>query len=131
MITRRDALKRMGALAGLAAGGKFLSACGSDDDGPVGITNYVYLMLENRTYDHVLGARKLEGLGGDGLTTAMVESRLERDDDRAVRAEPQRDVRRRSATRLGGLARAVQQRRDGRLRQASTSSPSPTRRPVR
>jgi phospholipase C len=72
MITRRDALKRMGALAGLAAGSKFLSACGSDDDGPVGITTYVYLMLENRTYDHVLGARKLEGLGGDGLTTAMV-----------------------------------------------------------
>lgn len=71
MITRRDALKRMGALAGMAAGSKFLSACGSDDDGPVGITTYVYLMLENRTYDHVFGARKLQGMAGDGLTASM------------------------------------------------------------
>ena len=70
MITRRDAIKRIGGLAGMAALPKFLSACGGDD-GPVGITNYVYLMLENRTYDHVFGARKLQGMAGDGLVMGM------------------------------------------------------------
>lgn len=71
MINRRQAIKRLGGLAGMAALPKFLSGC-SDEDGPVGITTYVYLMLENRTYDHVLGARKmLEGKPGDGLTAGM------------------------------------------------------------
>ncbi len=45
---------------------KFLPGC-KDDEGPGGITTYVYLMMENRSYDHMLGARALEGLGGDGL----------------------------------------------------------------
>ena len=73
MINRRDALKRLGALAGAATFPKFLSGCGSDEDGgPVGITTYVYLMLENRTYDHVFGARSmLEGKPGNGLTSTM------------------------------------------------------------
>ena len=71
MIDRRQALKRIGALAGAAALPRFVTGC-SDDGGPVGITTYVYLMLENRTYDHVFGARKLlDGLPGDGLTAAM------------------------------------------------------------
>src|SRR5436190_12790521 len=71
MINRRQALKTMGGLAGMAAMPKFLSACSSDED-PVGITTYVYLMLENRTFDHVFGARKLQGLeGGDGLVAGM------------------------------------------------------------
>ncbi|HEY5948957.1 MAG TPA: alkaline phosphatase family protein [Kofleriaceae bacterium] len=66
-MNRRDALKTIGGLAGAATLGKFLPAC-SSDDGPVGITTYVYLMLENRTYDHVLGARSWkEGKPGDGL----------------------------------------------------------------
>jgi phospholipase C len=73
MINRRDALKRIGGLAGAAAATRFLSACRSDgDDGPVGITTYVYVMLENRTYDHVFGARSmLEGKPGNGLTADM------------------------------------------------------------
>ncbi len=72
MMKRRDALKTIGGLAGAAGLAKFLPACGDDgDDGPVGITTYVYLMLENRTYDHVFGARKLEGLPGDGLSAGL------------------------------------------------------------
>src|SRR6188472_3226624 len=72
MINRRQAIKRIGGLAGLAAMPKFLSACDSDD-GPVGITNYVYMMLENRTYDHVFGARSWkEGKPGDGLRDGIM-----------------------------------------------------------
>ena len=48
MINRRDALKRLGGLAGLVGLSKFMPAC-SDDDGPVGITTYVFMMMENRT----------------------------------------------------------------------------------
>jgi len=70
MINRRQALKRIGGLAGMAAMPKFLSACSSEED-PVGITTYVYLMLENRTFDHVFGARKLQGMAGDGLVAGM------------------------------------------------------------
>ncbi len=72
MMKRRDALKTIGGLAGAAGLARFLPGCGGGDDGPVGITTYVYLMLENRSYDHALGARALEGLPGDGLkpTTA-------------------------------------------------------------
>jgi phospholipase C len=68
-MKRRDALKTIGGLAGAAALSKFLPACGDDGGGgPVGITTYVYMMLENRTYDHVLGARSWkEGKPGDGL----------------------------------------------------------------
>src|SRR5262245_11739121 len=77
MINRRQAIRRLGGLAGMAALPKFLSACSSDSDGPVGITNYVYLMLENRTYDHVFGARSLlEGKPGDGLTAGMSQPDL-------------------------------------------------------
>ncbi|HEY1813850.1 MAG TPA: alkaline phosphatase family protein [Kofleriaceae bacterium] len=66
MINRRDAIKRIGGLAGAAAMAKYLPACHSDN-GPVGITTWVYMMLENRSYDHYLGARALMGKGGDGL----------------------------------------------------------------
>lgn len=72
MINRRDALKRIGGLAGAATFARFLPACGDSDGGPVGITTYVYLMLENRTYDHVFGARSLlEGKPGNGITATM------------------------------------------------------------
>jgi len=72
-MKRRDALKTMGALAGVAAAPKLLTGCGSDSDsGPVGITTLVTVMMENRSYDHYMGARSfLEGLAGDGLTSAM------------------------------------------------------------
>jgi phospholipase C len=69
-MNRRDALKTIGGLAGAATLGKFLPGCNSDGN-PVGITTYVYLMLENRTFDHVFGARKLMGMPGDGLVMTM------------------------------------------------------------
>ncbi|NVB81375.1 MAG: alkaline phosphatase family protein [Kofleriaceae bacterium] len=72
MINRRQAIKRIGGLAGLAAMPKFLSACGGENE-PVGITTYVYVMLENRTYDHVFGARSWkEGKPGNGLTDGIM-----------------------------------------------------------
>jgi phospholipase C len=77
-MKRRDALKAMGGLAGAATLGKVLPGCGSGDDGPKGITTYVFMMMENRSYDHAMGARSmLEGLDGDGLTSDM--SNLGRD----------------------------------------------------
>lgn len=87
MTTRRDAFKKLGGLAALAGLTKFLPACGDDtsssdgptpDSGPevVGITTYVYLMMENRSYDHYLGARSLEGKPGDGITPALANPDL-------------------------------------------------------
>lgn len=72
-MKRRDALKTLGGLAGMAGMAKLLPGCGSSEgeDGPVGITTVVYLMMENRSYDHYLGARALEGLGGDGLRAGL------------------------------------------------------------
>jgi phospholipase C len=77
MMKRRDALKTIGGLAGAASLAKLLPGCGDSDGGPVGITTYVYLMLENRTYDHVFGARKLQGLPGDGITATMTQPGLD------------------------------------------------------
>jgi phospholipase C len=71
MINRRDALKSLGGLAGAAALSKFLPGCGSSANVP-NHPVYVYMMMENRTYDHYFGARSmLEGLPGDGITAAM------------------------------------------------------------
>src|SRR6266571_7374185 len=69
-ITRRDALKQMGAtIAGAAMVAPKLAGCSSKSGE---ITNIVVVMMENRTYDHYLGARKLlEGKGGDGLVAGM------------------------------------------------------------
>src|SRR3954470_3631470 len=70
MMKRRDALKAIGGLGAAASMARFLPACGSD--GPAGITTYVYMMMENRSYDHYFGARSmLEGKPGDGLTPGM------------------------------------------------------------
>jgi phospholipase C len=70
-ITRRDALRRIGGLGALAGMPRILPGCGGSSDTP-GIKHYVYLMLENHTYDNMLGARKLmEGLPGDGLVAGM------------------------------------------------------------
>jgi phospholipase C len=92
-MRRRDALKSIGTLAGAGAASRLLAGCGDDrrpgaggpdaggtgadagtpDAAPVqGLTTYVVVMMENRSYDHYLGARKLiEGLPGDGLTADM------------------------------------------------------------
>jgi phospholipase C len=69
-MKRRDALKTIGGLAGAASLAKWLPGC-KGDDGPVGITTYVYLMMENRSFDHFFGGRALEGLGGDGLRAGL------------------------------------------------------------
>src|SRR6185295_15545759 len=64
-MKRRDALKTIGGLAGVAGLSKFLPACANGP--PTGITTYVYMMMENRSYDHLFGARSMiEGKGGDG-----------------------------------------------------------------
>ncbi|MGE0550074.1 MAG: alkaline phosphatase family protein [Kofleriaceae bacterium] len=77
MMKRRDALKTIGGLASVAGAARFLPSCGDGDDGPVGITTYVFMMMENRSYDHYFGARSmLEGLPGNGLTAAMSNPNL-------------------------------------------------------
>jgi len=71
-MKRRDAIKALGALAGATSMSRLLAACGSDEDGAEpGIDTFVFMMMENRTYDHYLGARALEGLPGDGLVATM------------------------------------------------------------
>ncbi|HVK74119.1 MAG TPA: alkaline phosphatase family protein [Kofleriaceae bacterium] len=79
-MRRRDALKTLGAMAGAAGAARLLPGCDDGDggippDGPVvypaGIHNIVYVMMENRSYDHQLGARALQGLPGDGLMAGM------------------------------------------------------------
>ncbi len=72
MVTRRQAIKTLGQLAGAATLSKYVTGCGSSS-GPEGITTYVFMMLENRSYDHMFGARKLvEGnMDGDGLLATM------------------------------------------------------------
>ena len=73
-MKRRDALKTLGALAGATALPKILGGCGSDDPN-AGITTLVVLCMENRSYDHYLGPRALQGLGGDGLRADMSNPR--------------------------------------------------------
>jgi phospholipase C len=80
-MKRRDLLKSMGAVAGAAGLSKFLPGCGSDDGGPGEIKNIVLLMMENRSYDHWLGARSLlEGKPGDGLLATMSNRDLDGND---------------------------------------------------
>jgi phospholipase C len=78
-MNRRDMLKAMGAMAGAASAARVLPGCG-DNALPPGIEHIVVVMMENRSYDHVLGARALVGLGGDGLTASM-SNRGQRGDD--------------------------------------------------
>jgi phospholipase C len=76
-VKRRTAIKTLGALAGAAATSKLLGGCGSEDGpGEEGITTIVALMMENRSYDHYLGARHLlEGEPSNGLTAGMKNPR--------------------------------------------------------
>ena len=67
-MKRRDALKTLGGLAGAASMARFLPGCAGDGERPM---TYVFMMMENRTYDHLLGARSLEGLPGDGLRASF------------------------------------------------------------
>lgn len=78
MMKRRDALKTIGGLAGAAGLARLLPGCGSSSDGgPKGITTYVLMMMENRSYDHLLGARSmLEGKAGEGLQMTMTNPDL-------------------------------------------------------
>src|ERR1043166_8703423 len=72
-MKRRDALKTIGGLGAAAGMARFLPACGGDGGGgPNGITTYVYMMMENRSYDHFFGARSMvEGKPGDGPKMTM------------------------------------------------------------
>src|SRR5262245_32113775 len=78
MMKRRDALKTIGGLAGAAAATRILPACGGGGgDSPKGITTYVYLMMENRSYDHWFGSGSMvEGKGREGLTATMTQKDL-------------------------------------------------------
>jgi phospholipase C len=76
-MKRRDALKTLGVLAGSAGVARLLPGCGDGGGGkpvdtrPSRGPTLVVLMMENRSYDHVLGARAFEGLPGDGLSADM------------------------------------------------------------
>jgi phospholipase C len=71
-MKRRDVLKSMGAVAGAAGITRLLPGCGEGESGPGEIKHVVLVMMENRSYDHVLGARAmLEGKPGDGITASM------------------------------------------------------------
>ena len=61
----------MGALAGAAGLSRVLPGCGSDG-GVKGISTWVFMMMENRSYDHYFGARSLlEDKLGNGLVAGM------------------------------------------------------------
>ena len=79
MMKRRDALKTLGGLGAAAGMARFLPGCSSGGDGPHGITTYVYMMMENRSYDHLFGARAMapESKTGDGLPTPTMFSNLD------------------------------------------------------
>lgn len=75
-MKRRDALKTLGALGATAGAARLLPGCG-DDARPAGPTTVV-LMMENRSFDHWLGARALlEGKPGDGLRAGMQNLHLD------------------------------------------------------
>lgn len=71
MMKRRDALKALGVAAGSVGMARFLPGCGDGERPPTRGPTFVVLMLENRSYDHMLGARAFEGKPGDGLRADM------------------------------------------------------------
>lgn len=82
-MKRRDALKTIGALAGAAGTANILPACGESDvhESLPGIDTFVFLMMENRSYDHYLGSRSLvEGKPGDGLVAGISNPNRNGDD---------------------------------------------------
>ena len=77
-MKRREALWTLGGIAGAAGLSRLLPACASRSttgtgtgtttgNEKAGITTYVYMMMENRSYDHYFGARSMfESKPGDG-----------------------------------------------------------------
>lgn len=54
---------------------KYLPGCSDNGSEAQGITTYVFMMLENRSYDHYFGARSmLEGKPGDGLQMSFTNN---------------------------------------------------------
>ena len=86
-ITRRQALRQLGALAGAATLSPLLSACGSDDGSGTAaalqpeelpIENIIIVMMENRSFDHYFGSLSLhERLQVNGLQPGFTNPRLD------------------------------------------------------
>ncbi len=83
-VSRRDTLKGMAVAAGAAAMPPLLQACGADEPEPVDlksplrpeevpIDTVVFVMMENRSFDHYFGALGLEEgrTDVDGLTSEL------------------------------------------------------------
>lgn len=79
-ITRRQALRQIGALAGAASLTPFLSSCGDDGGGSAAmllpeeldIETIIVVMMENRSFDHYFGSLRLhEGRKVDGLRAGL------------------------------------------------------------
>jgi phospholipase C len=71
MMKRRDALKTIGGLGAAAGMARILPGCGGGG-GARGITTYVFMMMENRSYDHFFGSRSMiEGKPGNGPAMTM------------------------------------------------------------
>jgi phospholipase C len=71
-MRRRDAIKTIGGLAGAAALSRMIPGCSTNDKTP-GIKNYVFMMMENRSYDHMFGSRFFleNNTDGDGPSTTL------------------------------------------------------------
>lgn len=83
-IDRRHALKALGGLAGAAALSPWLPGCGDRADGATAtlrpedldIETVIVVMMENRSFDHYLGALSLvEGRALDGLASGLSNAR--------------------------------------------------------
>jgi phospholipase C len=62
-ISRREALRGIGGLAGAAAASRLMPGCAEEPQ-----PTMVFLMMENRSFDHFFGARSLlEGKAVDGI----------------------------------------------------------------
>ncbi len=81
-FSRRDALK-LGAsavvptIAGCTEGSTDTDGQDPPEPEKAEITHIVVVMMENRSYDHFLGSRKLAGLPGDGIDPDMANDDLE------------------------------------------------------
>lgn len=70
-MKRRDALKTIGQIGAAAGLARYLPGCGGGND-PGEINTYVFMMMENRSYDHMFGARSMiEGKPGNGPMRSM------------------------------------------------------------
>ncbi|MBI3786117.1 MAG: hypothetical protein HY270_22245, partial [Deltaproteobacteria bacterium] len=87
-ITRRQALRQLGAVAGVAALGPMVAGCGNDGEpakegttsdlkpADLRVDTLIIVMMENRSFDHYFGTRSLlEGLPVDGLQASFSNPR--------------------------------------------------------